>query len=489
MSFLDPPALTKKKADLLYARPAFAYPVEIPAGMRWDHDTFPIELGIVQSFGLAPQHGLVNYTPEGLFSLRSNAYSNPFATFWVSASGSDSNPGTEALPVRSIGKAQALANATGTGCTVMVLAGTYPRANNPRNNASVSVVPAVDTVFIAYGGKVVTGTFDNYATPSVDGTYTNCYKLTLLGACDRVVNRLSFDAWGDYVAFRKVATPTVCNATPNSWCAVVNGASFDIYVNRADGLAVTNANTRTYRTAAATYIMGPQVNVMFTTLDGASGWDMEGSNNNGIIDMLCTSPAATPGCSVFKSIRFQQAGGEANGSARALSGNSFNGLLAAFNCHGGNPATDIFNIHNNYGAAKAAVLLVNCTGDNPGIAGNQSCNGFTLHEDAIGIDLCGTYREAHGGTIANIGTSTCLLAGTYIENDRGDAVLGGGGQQVPVAIMAKDTAQIWCDSVKIKMPAGTWAYATNATAGATIHRRNCFPVGQPDAGGGTFTTY
>lgn len=485
MSILDAPPLSRKTADERYARPLWPYEIEIPDGLGWDKVNFPIEITVVESYGLAPQYGDVGFTPEQLFSLKSTALTSPFATFYVTTGGSDSNDGSVGSPVKSIGKAQALANATGQPCKVIVTTGTYARTNNPRFNSGTTVVPAVDTAFVATGGRVTTGTFDNYAAPSLDGTYTNCYKLTALGACDRIVNRLEFDEWGDLVALRNVATPDLCNTTPNSWAIVGS----DVYVNRADRLAVTNANTRAYRSASATYAMAAQVNVFFGGADGESGWDLEGSNANGVVDFLVTSPSTTVGCSVFSNTRFVQSGGLVNTTSRSISCNGFNGLIALFNCHGSGAQTDAFNVHNNYSATKPMFLLVNCSSYNTGRPGNQSCNAFTLHEDCIGIDVCGNFQNAHGGTVRNINTSRCLLAGTFVKNDRGDAVLGGGGSYQPAAVVVNDTAQIWADSVKIDMPSGTRAWTTNLAAGATIRRRDCFPVRQPDAGGGTFTEY
>jgi hypothetical protein len=467
-------------------RSSFGYPVEIPEGLNWNKTSFPLSISLTQSFGMTPQYGSVGYTPEQLFALKSTALSAPFATFYVNNStGNDTNAGTEGAPVRSIGKAQALANATGQPCKVIVATGTYARTNNPRFNSGVAVIPSVDTAFVASGGRVTTGTFDNYAAPSRDVIYTNCFKLTSHGACDRVVNRLAFDEWGDYVALRNVATPDLCNSTPDSWALV----GTDVFVNRSDRINVTNANTRAYRSASATYVVTTQVNIFFGGIDGESGWDLEGANTNAVVDFLVSSPSTIPGCSVFSNVRLVQGGGVVNTSARSISCNGFNGLIALFNCHGSAAQTDCYNVHNNYGAEKVMFLTVNCSSYNTGRSGGQSCNAYTLHEDCIGIDVCGKYQESHGGTIRNIGTSRCLLAGTFVKNDRGDAVLGGGGTYQPAAVVVNDTAQIWGDVVNIDMPAGTRAWTTSLAAGATIRRRNCFPVGQPDAGGGSFESY
>lgn len=484
MSILDVPGISQASADNRYARPLWPKMVEIPTALNWDTTNFPLAVTVVESYGLAPQHGDVGFTPEQLFGLKSTAFSAPFATFYVAQTGSDTNDGlTTGTAVRSIGKGIALANATGQPCKVIVTAGTYPRANNLSFNNNVLTPVAVDIAFVARGGRVNAGTYDSFSNPSLDTTYTNCYKLVSLGSCDRVVDRWSFDRFGDYVELRYVATPAIANVTPNSW--TLSGT--DVYVNRADLAVVTNVNTRAYRSGTNSFTMTNQYNVCFVGEDGASGWDLEGSNVNGTVDILITTPPATVGCMVFSNVRFLQSGGRINTSARSISANSFNGLVALFNCYGGGAQSDAFNFHNTKSAAKAMALTVNCTSLNTGRSGSQSCNALTYHEDVIGIDVCGNFVEAHGGTVRNIGTSKCLLAGSFVKNDRGDAVLGAGAFQ-PAAVVVDDTAALWADSIKIDMPAGTKAWYTLSTS-STILRRNCFPVSMPDAGGGTFTNY
>lgn len=482
---MDSETGTLSMAPQIYARPLYSYPIEIPDGLGWDKTNFPIRPSVVQSFGLAAQCGNVGFTPEQLFGLRSTALSAPFATFYVTQTGSDSNDGlSTGTAVRSIGKGIALANATGQPCKIIVAAGTYPRANNFSFNNNVLVSPAVDIAFVARNGRVNAGTYDSFSTPSLDATFTNCYKLTALGSCDRIVDRWNFDQFGDYVELRYVATPAIANATPNSW----SFSGTDVYVNRADLVAVTNVNTRAYRSGTESFTMINQVSICLVGEDGASGFDMEGSNANGVVDVLITTPPGSVGCQVYSNCRFLQPGGRVNTVARAFSGNSFNGLIATFNCYFGGAQTDAANFHNTKGATKAMALTVNCTSLNTGRRGNQSCNALTYHEDVVGIDVCGNFTEAHGGAVRNIGTSKCLLAGTFVKNDRGDAVLGGGGAFQPAAVVVDDTANIWADTVKIDMPSGTKAWNT-LSAGSSIFRRNCFPVGQPDAGPGTFLPY
>ena len=104
-----------------------------------------------------------------VFDLFSPARSAPANTYFVAPSGNDSTgTGAFATPWRSIGKAVAAANASGQPAQIKVAAGSYPRANNFTNGNTVH--PTVDIAFIAYGGRVMVGTFDDFAAPAADAT-------------------------------------------------------------------------------------------------------------------------------------------------------------------------------------------------------------------------------------------------------------------------------------------------------------------------------
>jgi hypothetical protein len=341
----------------------------------------------------------------------------------------------------------------------------------------------VDLALVAYGGRVNTGTWDEFSAPSADATYTNCYSFSVAGA-DRVVDRVNLNAFGNYTEFLNVGTPALCNTTPNSWCL----SAGTVYINRADHAAVTNANTRLYRNATEALLLKAQKNIYVGAADADSGFDFEGCyNSGGVVTLLNTAPGATRNLAVFENCTFSQGGGAGNTTARAVSVESWNGVVAMFNCHATAAQTDLFNIHNTYASPTPPhLLLVNCTGIDAGRGANQSNNALTAHEDAVLIALGGQFDETRGGMVRCIGSSKTLLAGARLRNDRGDLALGGSFR--PTAVSAADTAQIWCDSIDIDMAAGARAYCTEA-AGAAVHRRNCAPAPQPDVGPGTFDTY
>ena len=72
---------------------------------------------------------------------------------------------------------------------------------------------------------------------------------------------------------------------------------------------------------------------------------------------------------------------------------------------------DAFNWHDLDGKSLAA-LTVNCRGPDAGREDEgTSMNGWTLHEDAIGMDIAGQYQRSWGGTIHNMGVRNELVTG------------------------------------------------------------------------------
>lgn len=456
-------------------------PVLLPRQLNWDGVTYPISPMLAQ-YGRG--HTVVNagMTAAEFFARRSQALSNPLATYYIDPAGNDANDGlTSGTAVRSIWKAVSLANAGGVRAKIMVKAGDYPRSNSP---AASGTAPTVDVAYVAYGGRVSTGTWDAFAAMTADATHTNTYSTTAITAnVNRVCDRVGLNRYGEMTELLNVATPTLCNAIPNSWC--LSGGA--LYVNRADRAQVTNVNTRVLRANVDTMLVTSQVNVYIGGADADSGFDFEGCNEQGVVSLLNSSPGSTRNVFVMENCSLKQAGGVINTAARCFSMESWNGVAALFNCHAAAAATDFFNIHNAYASpVPPHLLLVNCTGVDAGRGTAQSNNALTAHEDAVLIDLGGRYEDTRGGSVRCIGTSRTLLAGTNLVRDLGDIPLGGAIR--PSAVMSANNAVIYCDRVTIDMPAASRAYVTEAGT-AAIYTRDCYPVTQPVVGAGTFGSY
>lgn len=327
-----------------------------------------------------------------------------------------------------------------------------------------------------------TGTWDAFAAPSIDGTHANCYSFAV-ATVNRVVDRLATDRFGNAVELSGVATAAQCNVRPGSW-ALVGGT---LYINRADAVAVTNANTRVFRGSTGAIKVTSPVSLFVGGQAFGDGFDIEGGSSAACLNY---APATVPGSMravVADGCSFKYAGGPAEPSACGVAINSVHGIAALFNCAADANATDGFNLHKTTAPAAASHLLtVNCSASNNGRAPGVSCNGWTTHENVVGIDVAGVYRANRGGSLRSINSSISWLAGTRVEQDLGD--LTNGGAVIPTAVRVDDTARYYCDRMAIDMPAGTIALHA-AAAGTAIFIRALPPLRAPAVGPGTIATY
>lgn len=426
-------------------------------------------------------HGDVGITPEALFDLFSTARSAPANTYYVDvATGNDSTgDGTSGNKWKSIHKIVTAANATGSPAMGIITAGNYPKANNPSN--ANAVLPTVDIAYIATGGRVVCGTWDDFSAPSADGTQANTYSYSVSNV-NRVSDRKVLDRFGNYTDLTLVGSAAICNITPNSY--YTDGST--LYIRRGDGAAVTNSNTRVFRSTVGNVKITSPVSVFFGGATAADGFDFEGGNSTGVLHYGPSSTPATNKAVVASNCSFKYAGGANETSATAVAINSVHGIAAFFNCRADGDWTDGFNCHNTTSAtAVPHFMTVNCSGTDNGRGAAQSCNGFTVHEDVTALDVAGVYRNNRGGTVRCINTSKTFLAGTVIVNDLGD--IAQGGSIAPTAIRTDDTATIYADGVVIDMPAGS--LALHAGSGTAIYHRNLTPLRCANRATGTIGTY
>lgn len=451
--------------------------VEIPAALGWDKDNYPISL-FLNNY-LENSIGSCSHTPEQIFGFCSVALSAPTTTYYVSTGGSDGNTGlSTAQSLRSIHAAITKANATGQPARVFVAAGEYPRANNFSNN---TVYPTVDIAFVATGGRVIAGTHDAYTAPTADATFTLTYSWALTNV-SRVVDLLDrVPGSGLYRELAYVSSPTLCNNTPNSW--TLSGGN--IYIRRADGLAVTNANTRVYRAATANLkTTTTPVSLYLGGESGNDGFDLEGGDATAVANLGTFTSASGRDAIVAKNCTFRYGGGQSGLTARGMWVGTLNGIAAFFNCDASGNQTDGWNFHRDLASTVTHVLTMNCTAYSNGRL-QTSSNSWTLHDDVVGIDVAGWFEDSAGGNVRSIQTTRQLLAGTVIVGDRGDIIAG--GSVGPTGIAMSDTAKAWLDRVLVRMPAGS--IGIQADSGTEIYMRNIYPTRQPFTGNGLFLGY
>lgn len=434
--------------------------VPIPAAFTYNLESATFSL-IDNSSG--PAVATCSKTAKQVFSGYSVAQSAPSATYYVSTTGSDSNNGTSSgTPFLTMSKAITSANTGGVPTKIYVAAGTYYRSSSPNYT---SVVPTVDIALVATGGRVIVGTFDSFTAPSKDGTYTNTYSYAR-SSVERVVDIGNLDGNGHYMPLTLAPSAAVCNITPGSW--YTDGTT--LYIQRADGAAVTATNTRVYLTAGnLTMGSATAVNLYIGSGDnGFSGFDFEG----GQYGCLTAGFSASPGTQkiiVAEYCTFRYAGGRVSTSGNGVTLDTFYGWAWFFNCDVSRNQSDGFNAHNTSGTATMGIITVNCSGFDNGLAqskvsGTQSCQGWTSHENCMGADFAGRYEGSFGNGARSINTTVSLLAGTYVTKCQGDLVYGGG--LVPAAFQTDNTAVYYCFRTKAEMQGGQYAYYA---VGGTIY--------------------
>jgi hypothetical protein len=450
--------------------------VFIPGGLGFDTVTFPIIPTISDPGGMALATGNAGITPEAMFDLFSTARSAPTTTYFVGAGGSDANSGLNTGAKKAtIGGAITAANATTTPAKIILDSMEFTRTLGLNG-----VSPTVDLYVTSATTRTIFGMFEAssvYAPFALDGTFTNCYSITLANA-DRVTNRLTQNAYGWNTDFTNYATAALLNAatlTNDSW-AIDTGK---LYIRRLDSAVPSYTNTRIYRaTGTHNFRITSAVNIFVENLDGEGG-------NNGVFDYQMSAQQSTNKVFVAKNCSARYGGGTVNTAAKGFAVNGMKGLMYLYGCDGSANATDGINIHDTVSSGQM-FLTVNCSGSDNGRGTSTSNNGLTCHEISLGIDLAGNYPNNRGGSVRHVNASKMLCAGTY-SSDLGDVALGGATS--PTAFYTDTGATMWCDRTKAGLASGGSNTAYFATTASTLHKRNAKTAGAPDGGGGTIDTY
>lgn len=475
---------------------SLGYPIFRPSGLGWDEINCSFSGSITDLAGSPRSVAAIDIRPRTLFDVVSNARIAPGASFFVDyVAGSDTNPGTSVSPFKSVWKAVLSANSAGVPTLITVIAnpgsglggGSYPRSNNFWYNGGAGVTPTVDIAFVAKGGRVNVGTHDDSNVAVRDTTYTNCFKITVAN-CNRVLDIANLNRFGNYNELNKIGTTTpaiaICNTTPDSWC-IVAGV---LYINRADQQNVSNQNTRFYRPGTSNLSIRQPVNIYLGGLTDVDGFDLEGGSLLGVLDYQ-PSPS-TPGTIrkviAAENCTFKYGGGYTENLAKGVAIDSLTGISSFSNCRADANWTDGFNFHNNYSALGMFALTVNCSASDNGRPGSTSNNGWTTHENIVGIDIAGYYEGNRGGTVRSINATKSLLIGTTVKDDWGD--LYANGQISPTAFQVDNTAEFWCDRTKVIMAASGNAYVA-FTNTSKIHKRDVYSSLCASGGAGLIDTY
>lgn len=371
---------------------------------------------------------------------------------------------------KSINAAITTGNGQANPYIVYVRAGTYPRGNCPSGSAG-TVIANKACSLIAVGGRVVTGFFDALAWTLDQGT---TYRATRAGS-RRAIRLDTVDQDGLFPDYTWVVDLATCRATPGSWYT----DNTTTYVNRADGAAVNDANTRILLTVGST-------SPLPMTTSGnmyVSGFDFSGNTP-------CILFGNAGGRFVAEDCTFRYSAGDDGiivGTTGLRNGVSMGNIEAAafIRCDASANQVDGFNSHASSGT-QAFVFTMDCTGFNNGRPRAQSCNAFTTHDGGKWIDLRGIAARNAGGQVAIVQDGTAMWCiDTLCYDSRGDQIYGG---TVPPSDFLVDQGSVGgCKLFLENCAAATSQYSLNVRYGAIYTRGGKFPVGRYVGNGGVVT--
>lgn len=426
---------------------------QLPYGFGWNRSTLDVRFG--RAFGKTYGSAI---NPAAL--IPAAVWAAPLATqiFHVDPVNGSDTSGTgignylgdfTTAPVKTLTKAITLANATSTASRILINGATNPALNRAASGIGTSTYPTVSMAIEAMGGRVTLAATDAH-TWAVDGTYTNCYSASegnTSGAIDLLNQRWLGDDHGarlfdrngigrqSYIEFVPYASAAALNSA--TLTGTTGGGYFNsgttVYVRRADGAAVTDANTRTFRGSST--VAAPAFSTGGTSYSGScfyAGIDFQGgwsSNGPG------TRNAWLHECRAMYSTM--------QGGYGGVGGNGFqwdaSGAVLYTNCESWCNGTDCFNVHGTNGLSQQ--VCVDCLGWDTGRAQAGSCNGITGHEHTMSIDLNGDYQLTRGGMARFIDQSRCLLYGSRLLIDLGDGAPV--SPVLPTTVEANANAQMW----------------------------------------------
>lgn len=384
-------------------------------------------------------------------------------SFYVDVGAASNGTGTLASPYWSIHAAVAAANSSGQPARILVKGGaTAVRTKGISNSGAV--IPAVNIVFIAYSGRIVSSNHEAL-TWAVDAGVTTgtVYKATRSNVAS-TVDLLGRDEGGCYPRLTQRASAADVGRYGGSYS---DGAA--IWVARPDGAVVSDVNTRCYLAVDNAKLSGTaQVSVAFVGQQEGDGWDFEGGQSGAFRVLYTGGGAAARNIIYAKDATFRY-GGHITGAVGNVAIEGFNGSVILERCDWSNGATDGVNIHNALGATKLALLTINCTGRKFGLTAAYTSNNFwTLHDsNVVGIDLCSEGWDCMGVSAHIINSSIGFLAGTRLHRSQGDIPNGGGNP--PCELKSQDTAKLYTWNVQTDPVGG--GYAMRSEGAGAIYIR------------------
>lgn len=393
-----------------------------PYGFKWDFTKYPIGWKRQIGVGGAAVYE-AEFTPYNFIDSR---VWNGLKLHVDPVNGSDTNSGIGsfygdfASAVKSIKQALILGNTSGAPYTVTLKASRggqtiYKYTEGFQNYAPtqpcyIGCIDGVARVTVArdetskwaFSGGTGSGNYYRWNNPSEPPM--------------RLFDVSATTSYGLYPEVTRVTDLATMQATENSWFYDTSGTPA-LYVHMTGGAAPTGK-------IRVLWSLG-NINLDATGATGPSAWDATGHHimleniafEGGRQGMLIKG--SYPRNTIAINCSWRYTGG--NGfDFDGLSVDQVAGLHAFIQCDADANAKDGFNFHNNSATvgptANVHALTIGCRGRGNGWGNSTSDNGWTSHEDVVGIDIGGYYAGNRGGNVYNIQQTHTLCLGTRAED-------------------------------------------------------------------------
>lgn len=446
----------------------------LPAAMGWDSNSYPITIGYREIGGGQRKGVVTGYTPfdtaagTPYYNVR-----NGDQIVWDPTAGNDTTgAGTVGNPYKTRDKAVQVMNANGRPATLIC-------NNNGQikrtNGGNWTTIPTQDHCYLARGGNVITGGFDDFTwTADTVGPYNWCFRATRT-AVQCVYDKTRFDRFGLFVPYRQVSSLAIMSRVPGSWFQDTT----EVVVHPFDELTPSTVPTAIMVVVGTAgsgsgMVMNFGSSPVHTFFDGESAgdsWEVRGY----AIKQYCSAYGSAPKIMAKRRVSVKYAGQLSTTEANGIGVDNWWGLSWNEDCFVAASGDDNINRHNTLLTKPHMALDLNCRAVDPGYRGITSVgsqNNWTNHDGVVAIDVAGEYEYSRGGNSRHALGSMSLMHGSSLRGDRGDIdIPGSSANPQEVGLAAGDTtSKIWLSEVNLLPNAG--GYAIDSSGSNPILLRN-----------------
>ena len=317
------------------------------------------------------------------------------ATLYVDvATGSDSNPGTQVAPLKSI---YAAVHGRSGNVRALIKPGLYAGQDGWRDGNPASTNLIIEP-WPGATGRIVSSRHLIGLSWALTSGRTNTYEATIT-TVSSVFDASRTDASGDYEPLMPVASIDTVEATPNSY--YVNGTT--VYVHRQSGAAPGSA-IRVY----------PDIRNARFHVSGGTVWirgvDFEGGRHPFHLAEAGELPSSNQGW--FWDCSFKYGSGSSGQNGLSTTGECYSYCKS---CIAAKNRFDGFNYHGilTVSGAKPHAIEIDCIGRGNGwdAAGADTHNGSTMHDGGDVLRVGGDYRGNKNRNVHDINGSPSLNYG------------------------------------------------------------------------------